>query len=435
MKLHVRILAPAIAALALAALFLLFLWWQLLQATTRVGEEARRVVPRGEDFPSPLGTEGPIDASDRALLHVRQGDLLALQGEWAEAQEEYERAVDAGGSLVALRKLAQAQLQRRDLEGARATIRALRQEGARAEDLLLLESIVALRTGELVRAREILEGAAADSPQKHYGLALLAIVQGSHAAAKQDLQTVLGGWDPVLRTYARTLLAAYDEYALFPGSPEIHLVTLLSRALAQVQECELALPLLVQVLQEQDDYRDAWIVQGTCELVTERTEGALASFERAYALDPEKPEIQYFLARTYAELGDHRNAITFLQYALTNGFEPEIEVRKLLAREAVEAGDSALELAQYEALLGMENTDLTIFEKYITLTITLGKNAEAYSVARTASEKFPSEAKAWELLGWASDVSNRKDEARSALGKALELDPSLQSARDRLEKL
>jgi len=58
-----------------------------------------------------------------------------------------------------------------------------------------------------------------------------------------------------------------------PSSPrvrEIHLLTLVSRALAQVQECELALPLLSQVTGIQDDYRDAWIVQGFCELSSER---------------------------------------------------------------------------------------------------------------------------------------------------------------------
>ncbi|KKW37071.1 MAG: hypothetical protein UY85_C0064G0005, partial [Candidatus Peribacteria bacterium GW2011_GWB1_54_5] len=189
-----------------------------------------------------------VDPRDQALFHLRQGDLLALRGQWAEAQEEYEKAVDANGGLPALRKLAQAQLQRRDMNGVHSTLRQLKKAGAKTEDLLLLESIVALRTGELLETRRLLQNAE-DSPQKHYGLALLSIIEGNHEQAQIELQEVINGWEPVLRSNARTIMAAYQEFALFEESLNIHLITLLARALAQVQECELALPLLVQVTQ------------------------------------------------------------------------------------------------------------------------------------------------------------------------------------------
>jgi len=434
MKIPPRILLPVAAAVILAAGLLSLLWWQLRLSTQHLEQEFKRALTLPDGEGSIAITVTPIDASDRALLHLRQGDLFAVRGEWAAAQGEYEKSVQVGGGVTALRKLAQAQLQRRDLSAVRSTIQKLRQEGVRVEDLLLLESIVQLRTGELVKAQAVLENAS-DSPQKHYGLALLAIIQGSHDRAKEELQGVLAGWDPVLRANARTLLAAYEEFALFPESSELHLITLLSRALAQVQECELALPLLNAVTRQQDDYRDAWIVQGYCELVTERFTESLASLERAYSLDPEKPEIQYFLARAHAALGDHRNAITFLQYALTNGFTPEKEARRIIAREAGELGDSELELEQYRVVNDSPGADIQSFEKFITLAITLGKKEEAYVSALKASVAFPKDAKAFELLGWAAQESGRPAEARSALEKALALDPTLESAHDRLEKL
>jgi len=56
-------------------------------------------------------------------------------------------------------KLAQSQLNRRDIHGAQDTLDALRRQGARSEDVLLLESIIHLRTGELEKARAVLEAA------------------------------------------------------------------------------------------------------------------------------------------------------------------------------------------------------------------------------------------------------------------------------------
>ncbi len=427
-----RIWIPISAALAIAGLLIFLLWLQFSEAAEGLKKEIQRVM----NLPGAEETETNTDtyrgATNSALLHLRQGDLHALQGEWAKAEEEYLASAEAGGGVAALRKLAQAELQRRDIDGVKETIRKLRAAGAREEDIVLLEAILLLRTGELVKAKELLANAP-ESPQKHYGQALLAIIQGQHNQAKTELALTIGGWDPVLRFAARTLFAAYDESALFPESQEIHLITLLSRALAEVQECELALPLLVQVLKQQEDYRDAWIVQGYCELTTERPDQALASLERAYALDPEKPEVQYFLARAYAALKDHKNAITFYTYALTNGFEPEKEVRRSIAEEATEIGDGELALKQFSALAGAEGADLDIREKEITLLIALEKKEEAYGQALKAAAAFPEEAKAFILLGWAAEITGRTDEARAAYEKALTLDPTSVTAKEKLK--
>lgn len=433
MKIPARIGLPIGFAVLCSIGVLFVLWWQLKNATS--------VLPQRTGTGSVLGNYAPvapsasaIDPRDRALLHLRQGDLLALRGEWTAAQLEYEQSVKDGGGLPALRKLAQAQLQRRDVEGVRASIRALRAAGARPEDLLLLESIVALRTGELVRARELLTNAD-DSPQKHYGQALLAIIEGNHDQAQVELQAVLGGWEPVLRSYARSLQAAYEEYALFPESSDLHRTALLGRALAQAQECELALPLLSGVTQMQPDYRDAWVVQGYCELITERTEAALVSLERAYSLDPSKPETQYFLARAYGGLGQHDNAITFLEYALQNGFSPASEVHRTLAKEAVVAGKLDLALEQFEVLLPFPESTVSDYAGFVTAAVALGKNEEAHVKAVEATQKFPQEGEAYELLGAALIALDRKDEARIALQTALEFDPFLESAKEKLETM
>lgn len=437
MKIPARILVPIVFASLCTAALLTFLWWQL----TTASRIAMRPATEQEDQTDAVTGSGsmqpdltPSDSRDLSLLHLREGDLYAIRGEWADAAKSYKQAVAADGGLPALRKLALAELQRRDMNSLHETIRQLKAAGARPEDVALIENIVLLRTGELSAARKRLEDAA-ESPQQHYALALLSIIEGNHAIAKQELTTVTTGWEPALRTNARTLLGAYEEFALFPQSSDAHLITLLSRALAQVQECELALPLLAQVTKEKEDYRDAWIVQGYCELTTERPQQALASLERAYNLNPEKPEIQYFLARAHAALGQHENAITFLEYALQNGFTPKSEIRRLIASEALKKGDAAAALGQYKALVEEPDAGIEAFDGAVETAIALKRTDEALALARLATERLPENARAFDLLGWADIEAGKKEDARAALAKALQLDPYLLSAKERLEKL
>ncbi len=433
MKLPLRIVLPFAAAVIVTGGILTLLWWQIDRTQDQL--QRRIVQNQNELMPLPIAETDAGDVRDDAVLtHLRQGDLSAIQGEWEPAETEYKAAVDAGGDVAALRKLAQARMQRRKYPDAKATIDRLRRAGARQEDVLLLQTTLLLRTGELVQAREILEGAG-DSPQKHYGLSLLAIIQGDHETAKTELAAVETGWDPTLRAYARAIRSAYDEFATFPQGKTIHLTTLLARTLAQVQECELALPLLSQVVQEQDDYRDAWTVQGYCQLTSERYVDAEQSFQRAYGIDPEKAEIQYFLGRTYLALKDSKNAVTFLQYALQNGFEPKKEVRMKLAAAALASGDQALAWEQYDIIARESDVELPTVEKLITLSITMGKKQEALAFGLAAVSRWPTEARAYDLLGWAEAENGKKEEAKKDLEKALQIDPTLASARERLSKL
>lgn len=436
MKIPARILIPVVFALLCTAALLAFLWWQL---TTASHSALRKTDPGTQtDVLAGSGsfetTLAPADSRDLSLLHLREGDLFAVRGEWTEAAAAYEQAVALDGGLPALRKLAQAQLQRRDMGGLQETIRKMKAAGAQAEDVALIENIVLLRTGELSTARKRLESAE-DTPQKHYALALLNIIEGNHTVAQQELTMVTTGWEPILRTNARTLLGAYEEFALFPQSSDLHLTTLLSRSLAQVQECELALPLLAQVTKEKEDYRDAWIVQGYCELTTDRPQQALASLERAYNLNPEKPEIQYFLARAHAALDQHENAITFLEYALQNGFTPKSEIRRLIASEALKKGDAAQALGQYKSLVEEPDAGIEAFDGAVSTAVALKRTDEAIALALLATQRLPENAQTFDLLGWAYSEAGKKEEARTALTKALEIDPYLLSAKERLAKL
>jgi tetratricopeptide (TPR) repeat protein len=192
-----------------------------------------------------------------------------------------------------------------------------------------------------------------------------------------------------------------------------------------VNECETGLLLIGPVIAVEPRYRDAWIVKGFCEFNTERTKEALASLEQAYSLDPEKPEIQYFLARTYAALGNPGNAVTFLQYALLNGFQPEKEARLLLADYATELGDTELALEQYKILSEAEDSDLDAFKRYINLATASSHHAlDALSLAKNALRKWPDDAVALTLAAKAALAAGVPSDARNYIEKALAIDPT-----------
>ncbi len=431
-KIPLRIVVPIAVALAMSGAAATLFLWQIHTSISTIessfqSQGGTRNLLRNI---LPSRPQTPVDSASlsEALMELRQGEIFELRGEWKQAQEHYEKSVQRGGGTPALKKLASIELQRRQYDSAKRTIRALSDANPKSSDTVLLLGLLALRSGD-VRGAASVFGRTPNSPESQYGSALVAITQGDHDTARKQLTLGVAGDDATVRTYAKTILAAYEEFALFPNGQDIHLLTLLSRALAQVNECETALPLLQTVILKQERYRDAWIVKGYCEFVSERLPEALTSLEEAYSLDPEKAETQYFLARTHAALGDPQNAVTFLQYSLLNGFTPQRDARELLIRYAQELGNTELALEQLKILADLKDSDLRAYEQYVLLAITLPDHTtDALALAKKALVRWPGDASALALAARASFATGNTDDAQKYLESAFRIDPKNQKA-------
>jgi tetratricopeptide (TPR) repeat protein len=429
-KIPPRIAAPLLLALGAGILIGGLFLWQIhrsvatIEGSFNVNNSSgllRKILPGSR-------TVANSAMQSQALMELRQGEIFELKGEWKQAQDKYSASVTSGGGTPALKKLASIQLQRREYDAAAETIDALKRENKDSEDVLLLEGILALRKGDMSTALSIFKRKP-DSPQGLYGQSLVAIVENDSTQAKELLTKAAQAGDPAIRGIANSLLDAYNEFALFPNGEPIHLATLLARGLAQVNECETALKLVTPVITTQPRYRDAWIVKGFCEFTTERTKDALTSLEQAYSLDPEKPEIQYFLARTHAALGDPQNAVTFLQYAILNGFTPERDARELLADYARELGNTALALEQYKLIAEGRDGDLEAYGRYIDLAVgTPNHGLDALDLAKSALKKWPDDATALTLAAKAALAAGLPDEAQRYVETALRIDPKSKEA-------
>ncbi len=439
MALSPRVYIPVAAALILSALIGGLFLWQIHSSVSTIESSfdikdgtsglLKKILPGKNSL--------PVDSvsQSQALMELRQGEIFELKGEWKQAQDHYEKSVLSGGGVPALRKLASIQLQRREYDAAAQTIARLKEANRDSEDVALLEGLLALRKGDADGALAIFKRRG-DTPQAHYGLGLVAITKNDHETAKKELTSAAQGHDAVIREYAKTILAAYDQFALFPSGQEIHLQTLVARALAQANECETALPILTAVVALQDHYRDAWIVKGYCEFTSERLPEALTSLEHAYALDPEKAEIQYFLARTYAALGDPQNAVTFLQYALINGFSPEKDARLLLAEYALELGQTELALEQYKIIAEKKDSDLASYQRYVDLAVgSTNHSLDAFTVAKEALARWPDDPSALTLAAKAALAAGLPEEAEKYITSALRIDPKNPQAQQVLDAI
>ena len=428
MKIPPRIIVPIILAVVLSIVIGGFLLWQIKSsiAIIETSFQGNQSTPSFLQGILKRSKETATDAStsqSEALTALREGEIFELKGEWKRAEEKYAASVTAGGGAPAIRKLIGILLQRREYDAAAKSIGSLREERGNSADVTFLEGLLALDKGDATGALRTFQQKK-DDPRNQFGAALAAIILGDHDAAKTNLSSAAESGDPDVRSSASIVLGAYGEFALFPAGQDVHLKTLLARAMAQVHACEPALTLLDNVISSTPRYRDAWIVKGYCEFVGERLKESLASLEQAYAIDPEKPEIQYFLARTHAALGDPQNAVTFLQYAIRNGFSPIRDARELLADYAMELGNADLALEQYKLLAAQDDGDLSDTARYVNLAVqSSAHGVDALEVAKRALKQWPDDPRALALAAKAAIAAGLPDDAARYLQSALRIDP------------
>jgi curved DNA-binding protein CbpA len=103
--------------------------------------------------------------------------------------------------------------------------------------------------------------------------------------------------------------------------------------------------------------------------------------------------------------------------------------------EAEALGNWSSALAQYRQALEGDPTHVRAAAHATKAALALGDLTSARALAESALKAGPRSGLAHEALGLVLDGEGNKKEARRALEKAIELDPGLESARERLKKL
>jgi tetratricopeptide (TPR) repeat protein len=369
------------------------------------------------DTSVPLGAF--VDRANRAFADGNVTDAVQL----------YERALELGGDIHVMRRMFDAALLIGDQKKAESVLGLLAFRNVSQSTIDALRGLLYLRSGNVDAAHALFLEDSQRSEQV-YGLLLVHVLTGNHEEAKRMIALLLLSSDPFLAHTARTIQGAYDEFALFEDGKESHLKTLLARALANVGQCPSAERLLSDVVASDPDYRDAWIILGYCRLTVENAQGALHAFERAYALDPEKAETQFFLGLTNDRLGEDDKARMFLENALQNGFTPGKIVRQKIASMAMKRKmyDKAAE--QYRTMIDAgDDDDGSLSHALASLLIYELKDIDgARELALSARDRIGDIPIVLDLVGWTALLADDVDQAATFLQSAVQQDPSMASA-------
>ncbi len=399
-------------SIALAVLIVTVSVWVIFNAIR--DEITNRQTTTVEDTESFASTKIENKSFDDRMA---TGESLLADNYFERAAAEFAAAAQLEVSATEpLILLAETQIRLEEFAKARANLSAAEQLDALNPDIFILRGIIFLREENFTEAEKSF-AKAAESGKFWRG------VMAAFFDRSEEAQNFLNASNDARAT---EIITAYEEYAIYPDSPKTHLDTLLTRAFLQIGEYELALAKIGPVLEDDADYRDAWLLTGYAQFAKKNFELAKQSWQTAYALDPTKPETQYFLGCVNFELRDFAEAEKYFLLTKENRLQAS-DLNEKLAETYFEQGKyrAAADLISQELA---KNPTLTVeeFTRPISIYLEkLGDGRNAWNLANLARTRFPESAFAHNLAGWVSLSNDYLAEAREQLEKSIQLDPGL----------
>jgi len=396
-------------AIALGVLILAISAWVVFR------ELREQEVPVELVVETDLPTKTPRKKNSEERLEA--GEKFLAADEFEKAAAEFAAAATSNPSAIEpLLLLAETQIRLREFEKARANLAAAKQLDATHPDIFILEGITFIREENFLEAEKSF--AKTDEAGAFWQGAMAAFFDRTEESEK--LLAEAGD--------ARTaeILDAYAEYESFPDSPKTHLDTLLTRAFVKIKEYELALAKIGPVLEDDPDYRDAWLLTGYAQFAQRKFELAKQSWQAAFALDSAKPETQYFLGLANFELGEFAEAEKFFLLARENRMQATDLAEKLAETYFQQGKYRAAADLLAEQLAENPEAALESFITPISLYLEkVGDGRNAWNLANLAQQRFPEEAFAHNLAGWVSLANGYLPEAKNYLEASIRLNPQL----------
>ncbi len=327
---------------------------------------------------------------------TKLGDKYLSEHKPKDAQDAYQKAEKLDPSSIKIKlKIAQSYLNQRNINAAKSLIGQLNKE---------------------------------DSEVKYYTGIILSLFKDPEGAKKIFTEISKKANDPN-KTNAQNFVDAFTTFSYYKGGEQIFLETLLAKAMTESGQYEAAIPLLYDVINQKNDYRDAWLVLGYAYLNTAKYQDATDALIQALKLDNEKPETLFFLGISYSFIKDTDKAIFYLEKAKSYGFTPKEEIDIRLGDLYTTKGEYKKSAMLYETVLASYSQNLSLYTKAVWVNIEkLNDTNKALILAKKALYEKPSEAASFNLVGWALSSKGNTEDAKAYLTKAIELNPKLDAA-------
>lgn len=373
-------------------------------------------------------TKVSFDADDFKDL-VREGDEYFTAKKYKEASQKYLAASEMNPNSAAIQfKLGQS-LQQIDKseQAVNAFYKAFQLDPNPAYGLAV--SSAALKTSDpetlsknLEKAKIALAKLDQKSPEVKYSTALILILY-------KDFETAKKLFAEVNDTNSQKFLKQFETFSSFKEGSPLFLETLLAQTFTSVKEYQAAIFLCYDVIKQQKNYRDAWIILGYNYLKTNQAKEAVDALTQAKALDPENPNSLFYLGAAYAMDSQTKEAILFLKLAEKNDFEPLEEIYLKLGDLYLLQKDYDKSAEYYRKLIAANTSSLGAFVRLIWLEIEkLDNPDQAVHYADIALKEHPEDAMSYNLKGWALTSAGEFKEAKEYLAKALNLQKDFDAA-------
>ncbi len=376
-------------------------------------------------------TEEKVNRAKTYSEHMSRGALLEENKFYSLAIAEYQQAnALEPNNAEPFIKIGRVHLLTADYPKAQSNFEKALELQPKNADIQVYLGRSLLQQRKLDEARNLFNGIVAEDQSVKYYQGILAAYFGDYEGAKRLLTRAveLGGSQDISKK-AQNFLGAFSEFDFNQAGTAAHLKTLLGRSYAQTGEYQMAIPILFEVIKEQKDYRDAWIILGYSYLNTSKYQDAVEALEQAKRLDPQKPEIFFYLGLAYYGQNNLQLAATTLEQAKNLGFQPVIQIDQKLAEIYLELKQYEKSAQRYENVVALNDENINYYIRPMWIYIEkLQQPSKAVTLAQKAFASHPDQPMSYNLLGWAQVGDNQLDEAEKNLRKAINLDPNLDAA-------
>ncbi len=368
----------------------------------------------------------PEDLKNTEAL-LERGENFFQSGFLSLAINDFTKATEiSNGNQTAWSSLIKAQLALRDYNAAEQSAQKALEIFPKNREFLILLGETLLQKSEFAKAKETFEQLPESAARSFY-LGIMAVYFDDNETAKTLLEGIKT--DTEFGDRARVITTAFEEFSLFPDGNPLHLRLLLAKGLNELRFYEMAIQKAKKIIEEREDYRDAWIILGHSYLSLERYDLARNVLEKALELDPTKPETTFFLALSESALGDYDNAITHLSMARENGFKPESEVTSALAETFLAGQYYEAARQEFEKLIALNGKSAAAYVQPVTISIELLNDPTTAKILATqAVTNNPDSMVARNLLGWALLEGGEYDKAKETLNAVIVAEPDFAPA-------
>lgn len=412
---------------------LIILWIIIIAGATFIFFHFYKPTPVTND--KVITKEQEITLSDKAPKtyneYIASGDSSLANSQFDQAISYYKTAVKINPTSTApLLKLGDAYLANNNSADALTTFQEAQKINPNEVDPQIGITRTYLANRDIQSAKNTAWALDQTNPATQYYKGIILILYKDFEGAKKTFEELVQknptGTDS---ENAKKFLASYKTFSYYEGGEQIYLETLLAKNLTEVDEYNSAIRLLYDVIDQKNNYRDAWIILGYAYLNTNKISDSIDAFKQAKTLNETKPETLFYLGLAYFANDEIEKAIYYLELSDKNGFEPKEELNLKLAQLYTIKEEYQKASSKYDEILSLNTKNLDVFELAVWLNIDkLNNGKKALQLSAQALKENPDSAMSYNLAGWALTSNGNYPEAKKYLAKALQINPKLDAA-------